>query len=76
MTTPTARLTAFLTSIVYEFASHTSNDYHPMQLLCTRDDVEELQQALEGWIPEMFGHQLAAILDEIDALVSADEEAA
>jgi len=76
MTTPTVRLTGFLTSIITEFCSDLSSSYDPMDLFHLRGQVEELQQALEGWIPAMYSHQLAMILEEIDAHECADEEVA
>ena len=76
MTTPTVRLTGFLTSIITEFCSDLSSSYDPMDLFHLRGQVEELQQALEGWIPAMYSQQLAMILEEIDAHECGDEEAA
>ena len=76
MTTPTVRLTAFLTSIVTEFCGDLSSSYDPMTRFHLREQVEELQQALEGWIPAMFSHQLAMILEEIDAHECGDGEVA
>ena len=76
MSTPTLRLYRFLASIVNEFCGDLSSAYDPMTRFHLREQVEELQQALEGWIPAWYSHQLAMILKKIDAHEGDDGEVA
>jgi hypothetical protein len=61
---------------VNEFCGDLSSAYDPMTRFHLREQVEELQQALEGWIPAWYSHQLAMILKKIDAHEGDDGEVA